>query len=450
MASTGLLGINPYQQGVSIDVSSKPNALAFQIEQKEALKRDALQKYLMDYEKSLNPAGMRSVDQDAFLSKLNEAKQYNLKNTRQILNPSKYGSEFQSTYTGLLKEAQSLIEQSKIQGADDKIVNQLIYDATQKGKTIHDGLLPSIEASRLSILDPRFKKINPWELNFDEKYDDASLMKNVWGNVVLPTRIREEKLPDGRTVPVKETYLNDDTKQVLVMNGIKDYTTIPGAAKYFNELAKNPDVYNYANKEFGDAFAIIDPVTGVKTKPEIGTDINKFIVGYVLSKKPVGDVSSGQAEYDWLTKFNLEKKAADNRQRRSDKSRASGTTQPQEMGNELDNIEDINFSIGGGVKNGIAVDAQGNAWSGEAEIPAKNIPGQLFDMIGVVDPVNMVVTYKDGMPVKIYNPKIGTYTRKSIENYQMKFNTEPGKGPQLQFGRENKGFTGLPKGGKFD
>ena len=215
MAATGLLGINPYQQGVKIDISSKPVALAMQIEQKEAAKRDALQKYLMDYEKSLNSAGMRNVDQDAFLSTLNQAKEYNLKNTEKILNPAKYGSEWQSNYIGLLKKAQTLIEESKAQAADDKVANEHIYQATQQGKTIHDGLLPAIEASRLSIVDPRFKKINPWELRFDDKYDDNDLMKNVWGNISLPTRIREDHLPDGRIIPVKESYLTDEIKQIV-------------------------------------------------------------------------------------------------------------------------------------------------------------------------------------------------------------------------------------------
>jgi hypothetical protein len=85
MAATGLLGINPYQKGVAIDIASKPINLAIQLEQKEAAKRDALDKYLMDYEKSLNPAGMRKQDQDVFLGKLAQAKQYYLQNRDKIL-----------------------------------------------------------------------------------------------------------------------------------------------------------------------------------------------------------------------------------------------------------------------------------------------------------------------------------------------------------------------------
>lgn len=458
--ATGLLGFNPYGGGAVLDISSKPVALAIQLEQKEAAKRDALQKYLMDYEKSLNPAGMRAVDQDAFLGVLNEAKQYYLKNNKQILNPSKFGSEAQVNYTNYLRKAQGLIEQSKVQAADDKIVNQHIYDATQKGKTIHDGILPSIQASRLSIIDPRFKKINPWELNFDEKYDDNDLMKNVWGNITLPTRgdIVKEKLPTGEVIYAKESYLTPQIKSAVITGALNDYTSKPGAARHFNELMKNPQIYSNVNSAFGEAFKYTDPATQKEVKPSIGDKIpglnldptQQFVAGYAILKKPVGEVSTSEPKMPWLTGFKMREEAADRRQSRSDAradKRSSGVVQNQ--GNELDNIEDINFSIGGGVKNGIAVDAQGNAWSGDAEIPASKVSGMLFDMIGA-DPKNIVVTYKDGLPVKFTHPQVGTFSRKNIENYQMKFNTEPGKGPQLQFGKENKGFTGLPKGGKFD
>ena len=69
MAATGLLGFNPYGKGVAIDFSSKPTQLAIQLEQREQAKREALDKYLMDYEKSINSAGMRKAESNIFLNK---------------------------------------------------------------------------------------------------------------------------------------------------------------------------------------------------------------------------------------------------------------------------------------------------------------------------------------------------------------------------------------------
>jgi hypothetical protein len=453
MASTGLLGFNPYGGGVVLDISSKPAALAIQLEQKEAAKREVLQRYLMDYERSLNPAGMRSIDQDAFLGKLNEAKQYNLKNTQQILNPAKYGSQWQSNYLGLLKEAQGIIEESKVQGADDKIVNQNIYQATQKGQTLHDGLLPSIEASRRSIRDPKFKKVNLLELKFDEKYDDSNLMKNVWAGITLPTRSDKVKeiLPSGEVIYQKESYLTPNIIGVVTASALSDFTTKPGAAKHFNDLMKQPQIYSFANDAFGKAYKYFDPAAQKEVKPNIGDNVpglnldptQQFVAGYALAKKPMGEVSSTQPVMPFLTKFKLTKEAADKRQRISDANadrRALLNLPPAEMeGNELDNIEDIVFSTGGGVKNGVATYANGNPWSGEVSVPKNKISGLLFHMIGA-DPKDVVVTYKNGEPVKMVHPQVGSISRNAIINYQLKFNTEPGKGQQLKFGRD----TGTP------
>jgi len=455
MAATGLLGINPYQQGVKIDISSKPVALAMQIEQKEAAKRDALQKYLMDYEKSLNSAGMRAIDQDAFLGTLNQAKQYYLKNTKEILDPARYGSGAQSNYLGILKNGQSMIEESKAQAADDKVANEHIYQAIQQGKTIHDGLLPAIEASRLSIVDPRFKKINPWELRFDDKYDDNDLMKNVWGNISLPTRIREDHLPDGRIIPVKESYLTDEIKQIVPLNAINDYTTKPGATAHFNKLAKNPNIYNIANNEFGEAYATIDPVTGAKIKPEIGDDINKFIAGYALSKKPIGNVSSGEAAYDWLTKFNMEQSAINKRHRETE-DRADARSQKAQqtqgpMVNLLDTIPNKDFAVQGGgsvkLQNGVAT-FNGKPFSGNIDIEKTDLPGELYSVVlkGFEDSGNKIkkiqVHYNNGVPDKFTNPKTGTFTRESIERYQKKYDSER-KGESLyQSGSNIGGNTG--------
>jgi len=459
MAATGLLGINPYQQGVNIDISSKPIALIFQLEQKEAAKRDALQKYLMDYERSLNPAGMRSVDQDAFLGKLSEAKQYYLKNTKEILNPAKYGSEWQSNYTGLLKEGQSIIEESKVQGADDKIVNQNVYQATQKGQTLHDGLLPSIEASRFSIRDRRFKKVNPLELKFDEKYDDSNLMKNAWTGITLPTRSDKikETLPSGEVIYQKESYLTPNIIGVVTASALSDFTTKPGAARHFNDLMKQPQIYSFANDAFGEAYKYFDPAAQKEVKPNIGDNVpglnldptQQFVAGYALAKKPMGEVSSTEPVMPFLTEFKIREEAADRRHRISEANanrRASLNLQPAEIqGNELDAIQDITFS-GGKIKDGVALDVNGNPWSGEVAVPKNNISGLLFDMIGA-DPKDVVVTFKNGEPVQMQHPQVGKLNRENIINYQLKWNGEPKKGQQPKFGRGGGKFSGVPPNG---
>jgi hypothetical protein len=237
VAATGLLGINPYQKGVAIDIASKPINLAIQLEQKEAAKREALDKYFMDYEKTLNPSGMRQQDQDAFLSKLGEAKQYYLQNRDKILNPAKYGADAQSTYNYRLREAQSLIGQSKAQAADDKVVSGYIYQATQKGNSVPDALIPMIDASHLSIIDPRFKKIDPYSLKFDQPFKLDQFEKSIFAGVE-PNKINSGYRTNsaGQVINLYKNEYDAESLKVFENRAKTLYETNPSVTKEVNRL----------------------------------------------------------------------------------------------------------------------------------------------------------------------------------------------------------------------
>jgi hypothetical protein len=81
---------------------------------------------------------MRQQDQDIFLSKLAQAKQYYLQNRDKILNPAKYGAEFQSTYNAGLREAQNLIGQSKQAYGEDKAFKTYIDQLHKSGKALDE------------------------------------------------------------------------------------------------------------------------------------------------------------------------------------------------------------------------------------------------------------------------------------------------------------------------
>ena len=77
MASTGLLGVNPYRGGnVAIDFTSKPLQLAINLKQKEQAKAEAVDKYFKDWEKSINPAGLSKAEVDIFAKKLKEVQEF--------------------------------------------------------------------------------------------------------------------------------------------------------------------------------------------------------------------------------------------------------------------------------------------------------------------------------------------------------------------------------------
>jgi hypothetical protein len=199
MAATGLLGINPYFKGVSID-TSKPVNLAIQLEQKNQAKREALDKYFMDYEKSINPAGMRDVDQDIVLKKLNQNKQFYMQNRDRILNPSKYGAEAQSQYMAGFKDILSDISKSKQAYAENKVAQN--HFIAQKDLNAPDGYVEAIEASRLPISDPRYRPLDVTQFKFWKSFDPFDFGKELKSLNTIPGKpelIKEGNLQYQRT-----------------------------------------------------------------------------------------------------------------------------------------------------------------------------------------------------------------------------------------------------------
>ena len=182
MAATGLLGVNPYYKGTELDVS-KPVNLAIQLHQKEEAKKEALDKYFMDYEKSLNPAGMRQQDQDVFLKKLAQNKDYYLRNREKILNPSRYGAEAQSEYMSNFKNILSDIDRSKQLAANGKVIATAVMDAKKNNRTIPSDVTDAIYNNELSIGDSRHQAFDP--VNFDayDKHDPFKYQQGIYSRI---------------------------------------------------------------------------------------------------------------------------------------------------------------------------------------------------------------------------------------------------------------------------
>jgi hypothetical protein len=289
MASTGLLGFNPYGKGVAIDISSKPVNLAIQLKQRDIAKMDALDKYFMDYERSINPAGVRNVDADVFVKKLNNNKAFYLQNRDKILNPTKYGYEAQSQYMSNFKDMVNLIDQSKQAAANEKVVNERIYNAVQQGKSLHDGILPLLDRQRLSIVDPNYSVFDANQLQFDKPYDEKQFNANVLGGLKFPEKqyyIDEEvdKKKTGLKIPVTESYLDDSNKKAIQSSALNEYASNPNTKRHFDDLMKRPDMVKMVNDKFKDVYK-----QDIK-KPE------DFVVGYALLQAPVGITKTGKAD----------------------------------------------------------------------------------------------------------------------------------------------------------
>ena len=213
MAATGLLGFNPYGKTQALDISSKPTQLAIQLGQKEQAKKEALDKYFMDYEKSINPAGMRKAESDIFLRKLADNKAFYIQNRDKILNPAKYGYDAQSQYMSNFKDMTNIIDQSKQAAANDKLTTQ--HFIAQKDLNAPDGYVEAVEASHLPITDPRYRPLDVTQFKFWKSHDPFEFGKELKTLNTIP----------GKPELIKEgNYQYQRTPMEADINNLKSFS----------------------------------------------------------------------------------------------------------------------------------------------------------------------------------------------------------------------------------
>lgn len=427
MASTGLLGVNPYRGGnVAIDFTSKPTQLAIGLMQKQRAQAEATDKYFKDWEKSINPAGLSKAELDIFAKKLKEVQEYGIKNKQAITNPSKYGYDAQSTLMAGFKDLQGYIEQGKQATAERKAFKDYINQAIKSGKHVSNNYLDVLNKSMLPV-GAGYTPPDMMQVDIYDPHDEKKFTTNVWGGIKLPTKEVFEKeiinnKPTGKVI--KKTYetLDDNTVKNAMLGAINEYKSNKGTKEHFDELFKDKDFTSQINENFRKKF---------NKDISSGSDL---AIGYALTQKPGGLIKTEAAGYDWETKFNKTQARAD---LRSALNRAAfNTGSSPDDANLFDTIPDIGTVSGNTyIKDGKAFDKNGNAFSGKIVIQKENLPAEIFSIVPLAKYVkNFDVTFEDGSPVKFVNKKTGVIDRRAMYNYQLKYNTEPGKGDQPDFG----------------
>jgi hypothetical protein len=290
VANTGLLGINPFQKGVNIDISSKPTNLAIQGIQKDAAKREALDKYFMDYEKSINPAGMRDQEQNIFLQKLNQNKQYYLQNRDKILNPAKYGADAQSQYTANFKDMLNLIDQSKTAAAHDKVFMQYLNQAHTAGKRTSDNALDMLKQSKNPI-GYGYQAPDPSLVEIYNPHDEKRFIDNAWtGNPLEKNTTMEPEVINGKKtgklIPVISEVMTPQAVKSAATSVSSMYDTDHGTREHFDKLL--------GDSEFVSQVA---PLYKQWYNRDIA-DGKDLAVAYALAQKQGGVLSRGASKWD--------------------------------------------------------------------------------------------------------------------------------------------------------
>lgn len=445
MASTGLLGINPYRKGnVAIDFLSKPTQLAIQLQQKEQAKAEAVEKYFMDYEKSINPKGLGKDEADVFNKKYNIAREYWIKNKQAILHPTKYGMDAQSTYLAALKDAQGYIELGKQATAERKAFKDFINKQIASGKHVSDNYIDILNNAMKPVeggyVAPDVSQIKIYDgydpIKFGQKLD--LILKRSEGSPV------KEFLPGSKTEYqwVTPKSINKDEAKALAYSELQDY----GYKEYLKNIQKDPvfagalakvyqdntgiklDINNLGELSYANVLAQT-PVIKDRTNPEL-TESEKTRLAIARQNRPSTEFVDQGDIFDLV---------------------GSGLAKNQ----SIDVYKTGQKQAFVKIKDGFASDVENKPFDGEVTIKAELFPSQFKDVLkaggksqDVLDlSKDYKVTFEDGRIVNVRNQFIGNVDRTQLKNYQLAWNKEPQKGTQPGYVNKNKNKN---KSGELD
>lgn len=401
MAATGLLGFNPYGKAQALDFSSKPTQLAIQLGQREQAKKEALDKYLMDYEKSINSAGMRKAESDIFLKKLSDNKAFYIQNRDKILNPAKYGYDTQSQYMSNFKDMTNLIDQSKQAAANDKITTQ--HFIAQKNLNAPDGYVEAVEASHLPITDPRYRPLDVTQFKFWKSHDPFEFGKELKTLNTIPGK--PELMKEGN-------YQYQRTPMEADINNLKSFS--------YNKLSNVGYVkmlQNLSSEELGE----LRNVYRQRMNAELPqNDAKELSLAYTLTNLPKDYTQSNLVEQPSYTRAQQEGKSK--RLIDYNNQNQAPTTHLFDILGSGKGLSSPNIDI----KQGTARKKDGGLYSGDIVIPKEQLPSDFSAALSAagiskndIDATEyLTVNYKDGKAISVSSETLGVIDEKAMAKYQ--------------------------------
>lgn len=349
---TGLLGFNPYGGGTVLDISSKPTELAIQQMHHEQAKSEALDKYFMDLDRTVNTAGVQSKDQKAVLDKLAANRDLYFKNKEAIKNPSKYGPDVYNQYMNNYRDALNYVEQSKKDYATQKAAQNLINQAKQKGEVVNDDFVKDIANNQhISVAD--IENYKPLDVNNFSSYiphndfEYSKLLKTVKlnpGN--QPTDYSTQVLPDNRTqINYSKHYPDIDELKSYSTNTLNNQNPkiAQGERVFANALLSNPterqrlaDIYKQRTGQDMELTPEgIHLAHSISLAPITNKEINREETPAYLARKQAAET---QKQIRTATTIHNINKAAD--------QQAGASTNPPHPSNVIDAVTKGNINYG--------------------------------------------------------------------------------------------------------
>lgn len=439
MATSRILsqGNNPFSAGAVILDSTPVTDYYLNQEAKKQAKDEALDKYYQDQLASVSSKGLRSQDMNIFADKFKNLQQLYMENKNAIKNPTKYGFEKAQEYNQKRQELMNLPALSKSEQEKENEINKLLADPTKRDlidvptldKALQSHKLPlgsenreSLDLARTPFLA---KRLSPQEktnyiknlysfVGKEGKYGEGKKI----GNYKIETPYTEE-FSTGNILKVAEQAKLDAVSNPSLRRTVKeDFDTLPEAEKI--KLANTYEKYFKKPMLNGEDVLAAQVIQAGEVAKE---------------SKPTRD-----SDYENKTALSLANSLA------KIAANKAPSQQIQEQGNLFDNIgADTKLQFAGKTLNNgiVTVDKDNTPFNGSVFINKEFIPSNLYSALKSSGADNDVLlantgfkaTVKDGRIVGLTDPYLGYIDRQSMENAQLKFNTESAKAQQPAFGK---------------
>lgn len=411
---------------------------------REAAEQEALDGYLKELAKTPDPFGMRKGDIPLFKQKLDG---------------------FRALSNEFRKSPQDLDKKLKLQQSADELKTFVARskEAKEVGKRYNDFI------AQLAMNPEKRKSTDLEKLVLDKEMHDLPLDFNV----PMLGIVREDKEfdPNYYIPPPVNTYdLFEKNSKGINLGPAVRISQTDKDFNYVQESRYTPEGIETIALRIADRVEN-DPdlASSYKTKGAKYSDDELANFKAMLQKYPklkdidvddANPVSIAIAEaVEEGEKRKQQKKVVDTRARTAyQKSFGGGGTPPipKIKGNALDEIGSIKpINIDGGVQvvNGVATDATGKPVTGELSFKYDDMPANLVLVLGekILEPTgrkkDIIVKYENGKAVSIQQSGKSIASRQTVENAQLKYNTESTRGEQPEFGpKEKKENSYLIKG----
>lgn len=428
---------NPYGGGAVVFDSTPYVDFYVKQQVQEKAKDEALDKYFNDWDKSINPAGMRNVDTQDFMNLINENKGYYFKNKAAIKNPALDNGAAYNEWFARNKEAMGLVARSKDIAGKEDLINKAIIQAKQKGLPITDRVVQDLEFFRKPLKSKDWRDYNPDNLDFQPKtFDPARFTKDVFSGIGFSKRQvgKDQKLPETKEIKrIIEQYFSDEALPVIQARAASAYEASPSVKKYVDNAMNDPQKFNELNSLFEKKYK----------RPIRKENLGDAATAVALSFSPIGKIEE-EIVPDKVALANFNSNLIKSRQKEG--GSGGGQYSVPEGGNlfdtfgEAEAIKSTNGTFTGA--NGLFSDKEGNPYNGEVFITKNFVPAGVYAALSAYGANKDDLSFnkgftaiiKDGRVTALKDKYLGLIDRRTIENAQLALNKEPMKGRQPNYG----------------